>query len=140
MSFEALTAGSLMAVVMLVATALALWLMRRERAGSKAGGSGGGGGRGARYRRLREGDPAEPTEDEAEAAGQTQRSQNGANGHASAPSDTTRAAHSLLDDAETALASGDAAGALRMIEDAVLLAGEDPMVVRRADVLRSRVA
>jgi hypothetical protein len=61
--------------------------------------------------------------------------------------DAARAAHTpsesaqlLLDDAQAALSRGDAVTALRMIDDACLLAGEDPMVMRRAEVLRSRVA
>ena len=46
----------------------------------------------------------------------------------------------LLDDAQEALDRGDRAAALRMIDDACILAGDDPMVLRRAEVLRSRVA
>ncbi|MCC6996705.1 MAG: hypothetical protein IT370_18985 [Deltaproteobacteria bacterium] len=148
-----LAAGSLMAVVLLIAAALALWLMRRER--------GGGGSAGARFRRLRgegsggqggagEGD-GEGREGDGEGDGDGDGGgtpvlknghKNGSNGkHVSAgPSETTLAAHNLLDDAEAALAGGDRAGALRMIDDACLLAGEDPMVLRRAEVLRARVA
>ena len=149
-----LAAGSLMAVVLLIAAALALWLMRRER--------GGGGSAGARFRRLRgEGSGGQGGAGESGGEGQGDGDgdgddsedgsgvlvlknghKNGSNGkHVGAgPSETTLAAHNLLDDAETALAGGDRVGALRMIDDACLLAGEDPMVLRRAEVLRARVA
>jgi len=157
MCMTSLAAGSLMAVVLLIAAALALWLMRRER--------GGGGSAGARFRRLRgegsggqggageddgegrEGDGDGEGDDEGEGDGSgapvlKHGHKNGSNGkHVGAgPSQTTLAAHNLLDDAEAALAGGDRVGALRMIDDACLLAGEDPMVVRRAEVLRARVA
>ncbi len=52
----------------------------------------------------------------------------------------SESAHVLLDDAQAALTAGDAVSALRMIDDACILGGDDPMVLRRAEVLRSRVA
>lgn len=156
-----LAAGSLMAVVLLIAAALTLWLWRRERGGGGAGarfrrlrgeGSGGQGGAGEGHQGDGDGDGGGDGDGDGDGDGSEgdgsgapvlkNGHKNGRNGkHVSAgPSATTLAAHNLLDDAEAALAGGDRVGALRMIDDACLLAGEDPMVLRRAEVLRARVA